>query len=106
MNNATLARTAANLSTTTAYGSFSEFAARHWVIGGIAASLLWFVTGRQSFSRRHADVAIGEQCVAVLIVLIVGGWAAVKGQWLGLIATAVVLYFEVRSIARIPASRN
>jgi hypothetical protein len=33
--------------------TLSNLAAKHWVIGGMAVSLLWFVAGRQSLSNRR-----------------------------------------------------
>jgi hypothetical protein len=70
------------------------------VLGGIAASLLWFVAGKQSLSNRKSNAAIGWQSVAVMIVLIMCGWAVVEKEWLGLTGGIVVLYLEVRSIRR------
>jgi len=81
--------------------ALSEFGAQHWVIGGIAASLAWFLAGQQSFSNKKLDAAIAWQCVAVIIILALCGWAAVKGEWLGFIVAAGVLYIEVRSIRSI-----
>jgi hypothetical protein len=81
--------------------AMSEFAAKHWVIGGIAVSLAWFLAGQQSSSDNNPDGAIAWQCVAVMLILAVGGRAAVKGEWLGLIAAVGVLFIEVRSIRRI-----
>lgn len=81
-------------------GTLSTFAAQHWVVGGIAVSLLWFAAGRQSLSNRRPDAAIGWQVIAVIIALIVGGWTVAKKEWLGLAAIIVVLYLEVRSIMR------
>jgi hypothetical protein len=81
----------------------SDFAAEHWLAGGIASSLVWFVAG---LSNRNPNAAIGWQCVAVLTVLIVCGWAIVEGQWLGLVAAMGVLYLEVRSIRRTSASQG
>lgn len=85
---------------------WAEFAERHWVLGGILASLLWFVAGRQSFSNRNTDAAIGWQMVAVAIVLILGGWAIAKREWIGLAAAIAVLYIEVRSIRRIAGAED
>jgi hypothetical protein len=80
---------------------WSQFAERHWIAGGILASLLWFVAGKQSFSNRRADFAILWQSVAVLVVLVLCGWAVVEKEWLGLAFAIVVLYVETRSIRRI-----
>lgn len=81
-------------------GSLSNFAVQHWVLGGIAVSLLWFVAGRQSLSNRRPAAAIGWQVIAVIIALIVCGWTVAKREWVGLAAVIVVLYAEVRSIRR------
>jgi hypothetical protein len=81
-------------------GILSDFATKHWVLGGIAASLLWFLAGKQSLSNRKSNAAIGWQSVAVMIVLIMCGWAVAEKEWLGLAGGIVVLYLEVRSIRR------
>jgi hypothetical protein len=86
--------------------ALSNFAAEHWAIGGIVASLAWFVAGQQSFSNRNPDGAIAWQCVAVMIVVIAGGWGIVKGEWFGLTAAAGVLFVELRSIRRILMARR
>jgi hypothetical protein len=78
--------------------TFSGFAAKHWIVGGIAVSLLWFLAGRQFLSNRRHDAAIGWQVIAVIIGLIVCGWTVAEREWLGLAAGIVVVYFEVRSI--------
>jgi hypothetical protein len=96
-----MVRSPAKESGMTMTSALSEFAAQHWVIGGISASLAWFFAGQQSFSNKKPDAAIAWQCVAVMIILAMGGWAAVEREWLGLIAAAGVLYIEVRSIRRI-----
>lgn len=83
-----------------------KFAEQHWVVGGIFASLMWFLAGRQSFANGKADAAIAWQCVSVLVILTVCGWATVKGEWLGLAFAIVVLFVEVQSIRRISATRD
>ncbi len=85
---------------------WSNFEAQHWLVGGIVASLMWFVAGRQSFSNKKPDAAIAWQCVGVLTIVAVCGWAVVKEEWLGLSFAIVVLYIEVRSIRRISASQR
>jgi hypothetical protein len=80
--------------------TLSDFAAKHWVIGGIGVSLLWFVAGRQSLSNRRRDAAIFWQAVAVIIALILCGWTIAERQWLGLAAGILVVCFEVRSAMR------
>ena len=47
--------------------TLSDFAAKHWLLGGIAVSLLWFFAGKQSLSNRGSGAAIGWQSVAVII---------------------------------------
>ena len=78
--------------------TLSNLVAKHWLIGGIAVSLLWFIAGTQSLSNRRPDAAIFWQSVAVIIGLIVCGWAVVQKEWLGLGAAIAVVFFEVRSI--------
>jgi hypothetical protein len=85
---------------------WTSFEAQHWLVGGIAASLMWFVAGRQSFSNKKPDAAIAWQSVAVLTILAVCGWAVVKEEWLGLLFAIGVLYMEIRSIRRISASQG
>jgi hypothetical protein len=80
--------------------TLSDFAAKHWVVGGIGVSLLWFVAGRQSLSNRRPDAAIFWQAVAVIIALVLCGWTIAEREWLGLAAGILVVYFEVRSIRR------
>ena len=81
-------------------GALSDFAAKHWVLGGIAASLLWFVAGKQYLSKGQPVVAMGWQSIAVVIVLIMCGWSVAQKEWLGLVAGIVVLFLEMRSIRR------
>jgi len=80
--------------------ALSDFAAKHWVVGGIGVSLLWFVAGGQSLSNRRPEAAIFWQAVAVIIALILCGWTVAEREWLGLAAGILVVYFEVRSIRR------
>ena len=80
--------------------------AQHWVIGGILASLAWFLAGKQSLSNKAPNTAIAWQCVAVILILIVGGSALVKREWLGVAFAIGVLYIEVRSIKRISAAQD
>jgi hypothetical protein len=82
-------------------GGWSEFAAKHWPLGGIATSLLWFVAGQQFVQDKKLNIAILWQCVAVMIAIAMCGWALVKEEWLGLVCGIGVLYIEVRSIRRI-----
>jgi hypothetical protein len=87
----------------TVASALSNFGAQYPAIAGSVASLAWYLAGRQSFSgeKSNEDAAIAWQCVAVMIILIAGGWAVMKGEWLGLIFAAGVLFIEVRSIRRI-----
>jgi CHASE2 domain-containing sensor protein len=85
---------------------WSQFAERHWIMGGTLASLLWFLAARQSLSNRRPDAAIFWQSVAVIIMLIVCGWAVAQREWLGLAFAVAVLCVEVLSIRRIYATRG
>ena len=87
-------------------GGWSGLTAQHWIAGGTFASLMWYVLGNQSFSRKKTDIAIAEQCVAVFFILTVSIWAVVKEEWLGVLVAIGVLYVEVRSIRRISASQS
>jgi O-antigen/teichoic acid export membrane protein len=79
---------------------WSQFASQHWIIGGIVASLLWFLAGRQSLSNRKPDFAVLWQSGGVLVVLVLCGWAIADHEWIGLAVAIVVLFIEVRSIKR------
>lgn len=81
----------------------SELLTRHWVIGGLLASLLWFLAGQQSLSNKKPDNAIAFQRVAVFLIVALCAWSVVEGEWLGLVCGLAVLYFEIRSIRRILA---
>jgi hypothetical protein len=72
--------------------SLSNFLASHWVIGGILTSLLWFLAGARSFSNDRLNAAIAWQCVAVFVIVIFCGWAAVKAEWFGFTCGLAVLY--------------
>jgi hypothetical protein len=81
--------------------TISDFASKHWVLGGIVTSLLWFVAGRQYSSSRQRFAAISWQSIAAIIGLIVCGWCVAEREWLGLAAGIVVVFIEVRSIRRL-----
>jgi uncharacterized membrane protein len=83
--------------------SWTDFAARHWVIGGIVASLAWFFAGRQSLSNKNMNGALAWLCIAVLIMVVLCVWAVVKGEWLGFASGLAVLYLEIRSIRHLLA---
>lgn len=83
-----------------------QYLPQRWIVAGIVASLVWFLAGKQSLSNGKPDAAIGWQCVAVILILIVCGGAFVKGEWIGLALGIGVLWFEVRSIRRISAGRS
>ena len=85
---------------------WSQFAERHWIVGGTLASLLWFFAARQSLSNRRPDAAIFWQSVAVIIMLIVCGWAVAQREWIGLAFGVAVLCIEALSIRRIYATRG
>lgn len=74
----------------------SDLAARHWVVGGIATSLLWFLAGKHS---KH-DLGSLWRGVGVAILVVMCVWAAVEQEWLGLAAGIIVLCWEIRSICR------
>jgi len=80
------------------WSGWSQFAAEHWIAGGILTSLLWIIAGKQSFSNRKSDFAIGWYCGAILILVILCCWAVARGEWLGFACAASTLYFEVRSL--------
>jgi hypothetical protein len=80
--------------------TISDFASKHWVLGGIVTSLLWFIAGRQYLSSRQRFAAMGWQSIAVIIGLIMCGWCVAEREWLGLAAGIVVVFIEVRSIRR------
>lgn len=80
--------------------AWSDFLTRHWLIGGVTASFLWFFADRQPFSNKKTDTAIAFQCVAVFIIVILCVWAVVKREWLGFGCGLAVLYLEIRSIRR------
>jgi len=73
----------------------------HWVVGGIIASLIWFIAGHQSSINKKPQLALAWLSFAVLVIVALCGWAVVKEEWFGLACGLVVLYFEVRSIKRI-----
>ncbi len=75
-----------------------NLAVKHWLVGGIAVSLLWFAAGRQSLLNRKPDTAIFWQSVAVVIGLTVCACAIMAKEWLGFFAAIVLVYFEVRSL--------
>jgi len=85
--------------------AWSDFAGRHWVIGGIVASLAWLLWG-QSLSNKDLNGSIAWQCVAVFVIVTLCVWAVAKGEWLGFACGLVVLYVEIRSIRRLLALQD
>jgi hypothetical protein len=77
---------------------WSQFARQHWVIGGILISLLWFFAGKQSLSNGRPDAAKFWQTIAVIIILIMCGWAVAERQWLGLALGITIFCMEARCI--------
>lgn len=75
-----------------------EFLSGHWVIGGIACSLMWFAAGKQSLKSGHPNSALAWDCGAVLIISAGIGWMIKEGEWLGLVVALVVLGIEIRSM--------
>ena len=78
-------------------GALAGFAVRHWIAGGIATSLLWFLAGKES-SHGTGPVWRG---VGVAILVTVCGWCIAEREWLGLAAGIVVLYCEIHYIRRL-----
>jgi hypothetical protein len=76
--------------------TLSEFASRHWILGGIATSLLWFLAGEKS---KHGIGPVWRG-VALFILLVVCGWAIVESNWLGLSMGILVLCIELYWIMR------
>ena len=84
-----------------------QFAEQHWIVGGTLASLLWFFAARQSISRGRSDDVMFWQVVALIIMLVVCGWAVVDREWLGFAFAVAVLYVEARSLKRrVPPTIN
>jgi len=75
--------------------SLTESIRAHWVIGGMATSLIWFLAGRQSLANKKPNVALGWQSVAVLIILTLVGWTVAEREWVGLTFSTVVLMLEL-----------
>jgi hypothetical protein len=84
----------------------TQFAQRHWVLGGIFVSLLWFLAGKQSLSNGRPSAAVLWQSVGIVILLILCGWAVADRQWLGLAFGIAVFCVEVSSIRSIYATRS
>ena len=76
----------------------SRVAERHWVVGGIFASLLWVLAGRQYLRQRQPGTAVAWQCIGAIILLILCGWAIKEKEWVGLVFAVVVFVVELRSI--------
>jgi hypothetical protein len=79
---------------------FTAFARSHWVIGGVVTSLLAHLSGLQSFEYKKNDFAFLQSCIGIMIAVILLGWTIARGEWVGLLLTIGVLYFEIRSIRR------
>ena len=62
---------------------WSQFAEQHWIVGGMLASLLWFLAGRQSLGNRQPRYALLWQGIAVFIVGILCVWAVLEREWRG-----------------------
>ena len=77
----------------------SKVAERHWVVGGIFASLLWVIAGRQYLQQRQPGSAIAWQCIGAIILLILCGWTIKEKEWIGLVFAIIVLVVELRSIS-------
>jgi len=86
--------------------SFSSFASRHWIVGGLATSLLWFAAGKQSLSNNKAEFAQVWQFVAILIAVVVCVWAIVGREWIGLCIGVAVLVLEAYLMRHAFGARN
>jgi FtsH-binding integral membrane protein len=76
------------------------------VIGGIVASLVWFLAGKQSLSNGKPNAAIGWQSVAVFVMLVFLGWMTAEGEWLGSVFSIGVICFELWSIRKILSAQK
>jgi energy-converting hydrogenase Eha subunit B len=85
---------------------WSQFAERHWIVGGIVASLLWFLAGRQSLANRQPGYALFWQGIAVFIVAVLCVWAILEREWVGLAFGVAVLGIEALSMRRSSAARS
>ncbi len=83
-----------------------QFAQRHWIFGGIFASLLWFLAGKQSLSNRQPSYAVFWQGVALFIALVLCIWAVVGREWIGLAFGLAVLFIEAFLMKQTFAKRN
>lgn len=86
--------------------NWSQFAQQHWIIGGILASLLWFLAGRQSLTNRQPGYALFWQGIAVFIVAVLCVWAVLEQEWIGLVFGFAVLCFEALSMKHSHAARS
>jgi hypothetical protein len=77
-----------------------QFAQKQWIFGGVVASLLWFLAGRQSLSDRQAGYAAFWQGIALFIAVVLCVWAVLEKQWLGLISGLAVLSVEALLMKR------
>jgi len=85
---------------------WSQFAERHWIAGGILASLLWFIAGKQSLSNRQPGYAMFWQGIGVFILIVLCVSAAVGQEWLGLSLGLAVLLAEAIWIRTSNAARG
>jgi hypothetical protein len=77
-----------------------EWLQAHWTLGGVIASLAWFMAGKQSLSNRRPDSACFWLTVGLILLLGACGWAINERQWLSLVVALLVLYVEARSLRR------
>jgi hypothetical protein len=85
---------------------WSQFAEHHWIVGGILASLLWFVAGRQSLANRQPGYAMFWQGIAMFIGAVLCVWAVLEREWIGLGFGIVVLCLEALSMRRSHTARS
>lgn len=86
--------------------NWSQFAQQHWIIGGILASLLWFLAGRQSLANRQPGYAFFWQGIAVFTVAVLCVWAVLEREWIGLGFGVAVFCIEAFSMRRSQAERG
>lgn len=85
---------------------WSQFAEQHWIIGGILASLLWFLAGRQSSATRHPGYPLFWQGIGLFIVAVLCGWAVLEREWIGLAFGIAVLCMEAFLMKRGHAAKR
>jgi hypothetical protein len=78
----------------------SDFATKHWIVGGAVASLLWLWGGKQYAEKSKWGVAVSCQCIAVVIIVMVAGWTVAERQWAGVALAIFIFAMEMRELTR------